>query len=146
MNWTEGKYSLLLRGGRVESKAGSGALKKPVRMVSEGSVLSASHIFGRAVDVAPDDFPHPVYRAGFALAVQLPVIQAIETPAPPPEEEPSEKSEILAEALASAEAEAARLEKEAQPEVAQQPVENEPAGQMAGDKIAGPTEDADHEV
>lgn len=176
VNWKEGKYSLLLRGGRVESKAGSGALKKPVRMVIEGSVLSAGQLLGRAVNVAPDDFPHPVYRAGFALAVQLPVIQAIETPAPPPDEEPTEKSEILAEALASAEAEAARLEKEAQPEMAQQPVADEPAAQapgdetpsaepaegMAGDKIASATEtpqssdaevrpgvgaeDADHEV
>jgi CRISPR type III-A-associated RAMP protein Csm4 len=125
VNWTEGKYSLLLRGGRVESHAGSGALKKPARMVSEGSVLSANRIFGRAVNVAPDDFPHPVYRAGFALALQLPVIQVIEAPAPASEEEPSEKSEILAEALASAEAEAARLVTEALAVTPGQHVESE---------------------
>jgi hypothetical protein len=47
----------------------------------------------------------------------LPVIQVVELPAFPPQEEASEKSEILAEALASAEAEAARLETEAQAEM-----------------------------
>ena len=28
---------------------------------------------GRAVDVAPDGFPHPAWRAGFALAVPVPL-------------------------------------------------------------------------
>jgi CRISPR type III-A-associated RAMP protein Csm4 len=138
VDWTEGKYSLLVRGGRVESRAGSGALKKPARMVSEGSVLSASRILGRAVNVAPDDFPHPVYRAGFALALQLPVIQVVETPALPTEEEASEKSEILAEALASAEAEAARLETEAQPEAAAFPSASEVIESELPDRAPGP--------
>jgi CRISPR type III-A-associated RAMP protein Csm4 len=133
VNWTEGKYSLLLRGGRVESHAGSGALKKQARMVSEGSVLSANRIFGRAINVAPDDFPHPVYRAGFALALQLPVIQVIEAPAPAAEERLTEKSEILAEALASAEAEAARLETEALAVVPTQQAESDAVAEADAD-------------
>ena len=34
--------------------------------------LFAPSLNGRAVDVAPDGFAHPVYRAGFALAVPTP--------------------------------------------------------------------------
>ena len=41
MEWSRGNYSLIERGGRVESSAGSGALKKQVQMVAEGSVLYA---------------------------------------------------------------------------------------------------------
>ncbi len=79
VNWAEGKYALTVRGGRVESRAGWGAEKKLVRMVTEGSVVSAgSGLKGQAVDVAPDRFAHPVYRAGFALALQLPVIHITE--------------------------------------------------------------------
>jgi CRISPR type III-A-associated RAMP protein Csm4 len=73
VEWTRGSYTLLERGGRVESPAGSGALKKLVQMVSEGSVLyapAAPH--GAAPDVAPDGFAHPVFRAGFALSIPLP--------------------------------------------------------------------------
>jgi CRISPR/Cas system CSM-associated protein Csm4 (group 5 of RAMP superfamily) len=73
VEWTRGSYKLLERGGRVESPAGSGALKKLVQMVSEGSVLyapAAPH--GAAPDVAPDGFAHPVFRAGFALSIPLP--------------------------------------------------------------------------
>jgi hypothetical protein len=44
-----------------------------VRMVAEGSVLSVrKEPVGTAIDVAPQDFEHPVYRAGFALACKLP--------------------------------------------------------------------------
>jgi CRISPR type III-A-associated RAMP protein Csm4 len=73
VEWSRGSYTLLERGGRVESPAGSGALKKLVHMVSEGSVLyapAAPH--GAAPDVAPEGFAHPVFRAGFALAIPLP--------------------------------------------------------------------------
>jgi hypothetical protein len=73
VEWTRGSYTLLERGGRVESPAGSGALKKLVQMVSEGSVLyapAAPH--GAAPDVAPEGFAHPVFRAGFALSIPLP--------------------------------------------------------------------------
>jgi hypothetical protein len=59
----------------VESPAGSGALKKQVQMVSEGSVLYAGGpLLGAAPDVAPDGFVHPVFRAGFALAIPLPEV------------------------------------------------------------------------
>ena len=76
VDWSGGNYSLSSRGGRVESHAGQGAVKKTVRMVSEGCVL-ASHAepIGSAVDVAPDSFAHPVYRSGLALALRLPVVE-----------------------------------------------------------------------
>jgi hypothetical protein len=42
-------------------------------MVAEGSVLvSQAPLRGAARDVAPQDFAHPVYRAGFALAIPIP--------------------------------------------------------------------------
>jgi len=73
VEWTRGSYTLLERGGRVDSPAGSGALKKQLQMVSEGSVLYApSAPQGAAPDVAPDGFAHPVFRAGFALSIPLP--------------------------------------------------------------------------
>lgn len=75
VDWSRGKYTLLTRGGRVESPAGSGELKKQVQMVTEGSVLyTASAPCGAAPDVAPDGFAHPVFRAGFALAIRLPEV------------------------------------------------------------------------
>jgi len=46
--------------------------KKPTRMIAEGSVIvAAAEPRGSASNVAPDHFPHPVYRAGFALAVPI---------------------------------------------------------------------------
>ncbi len=84
IDWSAGSYSLTVRGGRVESLAGSGSQKKLVRMVEEGSVLSAPQIpLGTAVDVAPEGFAHPVYRTGFALSIRMPVVQfaVVEDPA-----------------------------------------------------------------
>ncbi len=74
VDWVRGDYAATTRGGWVESAAGS-ARKKQVRMIEEGSVLMApaSKPRGRAVDVAPDGFPHPAWRAGFALAVPVPL-------------------------------------------------------------------------
>jgi CRISPR type III-A-associated RAMP protein Csm4 len=70
VDWQRGNYAVTTRGGRVD---GSGDLKKTTRMVSEGSVLvAAAEPKGAATDVAPENFAHPVYRAGFALAVQIP--------------------------------------------------------------------------
>jgi hypothetical protein len=64
---------MVIRGGRVESPAGSGEPKKLLQMVAEGSVLQGSSApTGAAPDVAPDGFPHPVFRAGFAVAIPLP--------------------------------------------------------------------------
>ncbi|HWQ53550.1 MAG TPA: hypothetical protein VN442_07685 [Bryobacteraceae bacterium] len=73
VDWSRGNYSTVARGGRVESSAGHGALKKQLNMVCEGSVMVAGNgLRGAAPDVAPDGFPHPVYRAGFAVAVPIP--------------------------------------------------------------------------
>jgi CRISPR/Cas system CSM-associated protein Csm4 (group 5 of RAMP superfamily) len=72
VDWGRGQYSLLTRAGRVESPSGRGGLKRLSRMVAEGSVIfSGSPPSGGAQDVAPEGVPHPVYRAGFALAVEI---------------------------------------------------------------------------
>jgi hypothetical protein len=74
VDWQRGSYTLAERGGRVDSPARSGDSKKILRMVEEGSVLVAPAApRGAAPDVAPDGFPHPVFRCGFALAVPIPV-------------------------------------------------------------------------
>jgi len=45
-------------------------------MVAEGSVLYAEATpRGSAANVAPDGFAHPVFRAGFALAIPLPEVR-----------------------------------------------------------------------
>ena len=75
VDWARGSYSVMERGGRVESAAGSGELKKYIQMVAEGSVLySDAALRGAAPDVAPDGFAHPVFRAGFALSIPLPEV------------------------------------------------------------------------
>ena len=73
IDWQRGNYTLVTRGGRIESEARWGESKKPTRMVAEGSVLVAgAEPRGQVTDVAPDGFPHPVYRAGFALTIPIP--------------------------------------------------------------------------
>ena len=73
VDWQRGSYALAERGGRIESPVRSGEAKKVVRMVEEGSVLvAAAPPTGAAPDVAPEGFPHPVYRWGFALALPVP--------------------------------------------------------------------------
>jgi CRISPR type III-A-associated RAMP protein Csm4 len=75
VDWARGNYTLLTRGGRVDSPAGSGELKKQLPMLAEGSVVyAASTPCGSAPDVAPDGFAHPVFRAGFALSIPLPEV------------------------------------------------------------------------
>ncbi|HWB99828.1 MAG TPA: hypothetical protein VG672_24140 [Bryobacteraceae bacterium] len=72
IDWKRGNYTVIARGGRVDSPAGSGALKKQLSMVAEGSVLYAGEpIRGSAVNVAPDGFAHPVFRVGFAVSIPL---------------------------------------------------------------------------
>jgi CRISPR type III-A-associated RAMP protein Csm4 len=101
VDWSGGSYSLTTRGGRVESKAGFGKEKKAVRMIEEGSVLaSRTPPKGCAVDVAPDGFEHLVYRAGFALAIQIPRVDF--SSLPPESGEVGELSEALDEALRAA--------------------------------------------
>ena len=73
VDWACGHYSLLTRAGRVESPSAPGGLKKLSRMIAEGSVIfSQVAPSGAAHDVAPEGVPHPVYRAGFALALAIP--------------------------------------------------------------------------
>jgi hypothetical protein len=62
------------RRGRIESAARWGELKDASLMIAEGSVLLTNdgELRGVARDVAPPGFPHPVYRAGFAVAVPIP--------------------------------------------------------------------------
>jgi hypothetical protein len=75
VDWARGSYTVLARGGRIDSPSGSGELKKQIQMVAEGSVLYAEGVpLGAAADVAPDGFAHPVFRAGFALAIPLPEV------------------------------------------------------------------------
>jgi CRISPR type III-A-associated RAMP protein Csm4 len=69
VDWTRGNYSVVNRGGRVDA---SGELKKQVAMIAEGSVVVAAGApVGSAPDVAPDGCAHPVFRAGFAVAIPL---------------------------------------------------------------------------
>ncbi|MCS7314639.1 MAG: hypothetical protein NZ554_04150 [Bryobacteraceae bacterium] len=72
VDWPRSRFSLLERGGRVESSRGWGLRKKLLRMVAEGSVLCASRpLQGATKNVAPDGFPHPVYRFGLPLALRI---------------------------------------------------------------------------
>lgn len=73
VDWRRGSYSTVSRQGRIESSTRWGELKKPSVMIAEGSVLlAAGEPRGAAHDLAPDGFPHPVYRAGFAVTVPIP--------------------------------------------------------------------------
>lgn len=73
IDWNRGNYSTLIRTGRIESPAHWGETKTPARMIAEGSVLLASQEpRGGVSDIAPENFPHPVYRAGFAVTVPIP--------------------------------------------------------------------------
>jgi CRISPR/Cas system CSM-associated protein Csm4 (group 5 of RAMP superfamily) len=104
VDWSRGEFTASRRGGWTDSQAGVAA-KKQVQFVEEGSVLFAPSLRGRAVDVGPDGFPHPVYRAGFALAVPAPaepVMRQAQTPkisVPPPEPAPPEALPIEAEVV-----------------------------------------------
>lgn len=72
IDWQRSRYKLVVRGGRIESRQGWGHPKRLLRMVQEGSVLyTAGPPRGAARDVAPEGFPHPVYRSGLALALRI---------------------------------------------------------------------------
>src|ERR1700685_3160297 len=103
-----------MRGGRVENGTAAGAEKKTVRMIAEGSVIAAhAEPAGAAVDVAPDGFPHPVYRSGLALALKLPAPGPV---ADGPVESPSEEEPLEEKPCAEpAEASAVTQEPEAEP-------------------------------
>ena len=73
VDWKSGNYGAITRTGRAESNGNWGALKQPTLMIGEGSVLVAPRApKGEARDVAPQGFPHPVYRAGFAVTIPIP--------------------------------------------------------------------------
>ncbi|MEJ5367329.1 MAG: hypothetical protein WHT08_03360 [Bryobacteraceae bacterium] len=73
IRWEEGHYQLIRRGGRVGSLAGGGLQKRASRMLAEGSVIvSPQPPQGSILDVAPEGCPHPVLRAGYAVAVPIP--------------------------------------------------------------------------
>ncbi len=93
VDWTKSQSSVTVRGGWTDSSAGVG-LKKQVRLVEEGSVLAAPGLRGRAVDVAPEGFAHPVYRAGFALAVPVPVPAETASKKKPVKEEPKAEAVV----------------------------------------------------
>ncbi len=87
VDWSGGDYQLTVRSGAIESRSAGHATKKALRMVMEGSVLAAqAEPRGAAVDVAPENFAHPVYRSGLALALELPLVitrtelEAVEEP------------------------------------------------------------------
>jgi len=73
VDWKRGNYATVSRRGRIESRARWGEPKQPTTMITEGSVLLASNeLRGAATNVAPEGFPHPVYRAGFAVTIPIP--------------------------------------------------------------------------
>jgi hypothetical protein len=62
VDWKRGNYTVIARGGRIDSPAGFGERKKQLQMVTEGSVLVAGDtIRGAAPDVAPEGFAHPCF-------------------------------------------------------------------------------------
>ena len=93
VDWKRGDYAITTRSGRVESDAGWGAAKRATRMITEGSVLVApAEPRGSVSDVAPEGFPHPVYRAGYALAIPIPLRPPIAREALRPWRRPHEVS------------------------------------------------------
>ena len=171
VDWGLGTYSLLMRAGRVESPAGCGTLKRCARMVSEGSVVVAqSALTGAAPDVAPDGFPHPVYRAGFALGFAIPwkppaaalprqrkvaepaAAPASSPPLPAPPVEaagpPAAEAPSLPESAAEVEAPAAAVEAAEPPaaEAVESPVPETPRGPETAQRSLPETAEAELEA
>ncbi|MCS7025593.1 MAG: hypothetical protein NZV14_12405 [Bryobacteraceae bacterium] len=73
IDWTRGSYSVVTRSGVTASRPRPGQIKQSLQMVVEGSVLfAAKPLKGAVTNVVPEDFPHPVYRSGYAIAVLIP--------------------------------------------------------------------------
>lgn len=115
VDWRRGNYAVSTRSGRIESGAAWGGIKQPTRMITEGSVVIAGkEPRGSATDVGPEGFPHPVYRAGFALAVPIPMPRApLELPKEPVKEAPPPLSEPESDEPESAEAQSPEPESSA---------------------------------
>jgi CRISPR type III-A-associated RAMP protein Csm4 len=98
IDWKRGNYAVTTRSGRAEGGAEWGQLKRATRMIAEGSVLVApAEPRGSVTDVAPEGFPHPVYRAGFALAIPIPLRPPVmrELPRVAPRETAAEVSAVI---------------------------------------------------
>lgn len=73
VRWDEGHYEIVKRSGRVGSREGGGLAKRVSRAVGEGSVVVCpAPPRGTIQNVAPDGCPHPVWRAGHAVAIPIP--------------------------------------------------------------------------
>ncbi|MEA3396266.1 MAG: type III-A CRISPR-associated RAMP protein Csm4 [Chloroflexota bacterium] len=69
----ETAYTLIPKGGGVQTWDGAARRRKRLWLLAEGSVIqiAGSGPWGDVVDVQPDGFPHPVWRYGFALGAAL---------------------------------------------------------------------------
>ncbi len=72
VTWASGNYALIERSGRTASRSVAGLVKKSSRLVKEGSlIVSESSLTGSVRNVAPEGAAHPIWRAGFAVALEL---------------------------------------------------------------------------
>jgi hypothetical protein len=118
-------------------------------MVTEGSVIAAATSpVGSAVNVAPDDFPHPVYRSGFAVGLQLPAIDFAAVPEEPvavPEEIPAELIPAVVTEEMIAEDETAEQKSREEPRAEERASESAPLAEepveQAGALETAPTND-----
>ncbi|HEX3684035.1 MAG TPA: hypothetical protein VHU83_16000 [Bryobacteraceae bacterium] len=137
VDWAQGDYRVALRGGRVENDTATGSEKKTVRVIVEGSVIAArGEPAGAAVDVAPEGFPHPVYRSGLALALKLPEAGPL---AEGPVETPSDYEAVEAKPCVEAQAEPADTQESDAGAGAEEPAApnaEEPAAPNAGEPAA----------
>jgi len=150
VDWSRGEYGATQRGGWTDSQAGV-APKKQVRVIEEGSVLFAASLRGRAVDVAPEGFAHPVYRAGFALAVPAPpepamrptqvapkAVPEVETPA-----EVAEEVEAEAEMVYEGGPPEPPVQAEAEPEAEAEPRTETPEVAPIEQPVAAPERESE---
>jgi len=73
VQWASGNYQVALRSGRVGSVTGGGRGKLSSRLLAEGSVIvTGKPPMGCVRNVAPEGCPHPVFRAGYAVALPIP--------------------------------------------------------------------------
>ena len=74
VDWKRGSYSTVTRTGRIETPTRWGEPKRQTLMIAEGSVLvsGGGALRGSVQDIAPEGFPHPVYRSGLAVSVPIP--------------------------------------------------------------------------
>jgi CRISPR type III-A-associated RAMP protein Csm4 len=140
VDWSRGSYALLRRSGRTQNR---GELKVESALVEEGSVLIANSApVGFARNIAPADYGHPVYRAGFAVtipvAVRLPGFRAMERPAP--EETPVEDTTSIPDVASAPEQFTVETEPAKEADLSDEPVEDSLAVPEAPDQEPGQEE------